>query len=293
MSSQIDQVRRFNRAVTRRIGVLQDSFLGLKRPYGESRLLFEIGTNGIEVKDLRNRRGLDSGYVSRLLRSLESQDLIETVAAQRDARVRLARLTRGGLAQYRAIDRRSDDAAKSLLKPLGEKQQKRLVAAMAEVEHLLRACDISISPEPAGSATAKWCLRHYLNVLNERFEGGYDPASAQPADAKNFTPPAGIFLVAREMDDPVGCGALKNCGSGIGEIKRLWVTENVRGLGIGQNILTALENQARDFGLNMLRLDTNKSLTEAHALYVKNNYIEVQSFNDDPYPDHWFEKKLG
>jgi GNAT superfamily N-acetyltransferase len=164
---------------------------------------------------------------------------------------------------------------------------------MAEIEHLLLACAIVISPEPAGSATAKWCLRQYFDLLNERFEGGYNPANAQPADSKNFTPPAGIFLVARALNKPVGCGALKSGGPGIGEIKRLWVSQSARGLGIGQNLLTALENLAREFGMKTLRLDTNKTLSEAQALYTKNSYIEVPPFNDDPYPDHWFEKKLG
>jgi len=292
METQIEQIRSFNRAITQQIGVLQDRFLGLGRPLGESRLLFEIGESGIEVRDLRSKLGLDSGYLSRLLRSLERQNLIETVAAPGDARVRFARLTRKGLQEHKELDRRSDDLAHSLLAPLGETQRARLVAAMAEIEHLLRAGDIFISPEPAGSATAKWCLQQYFDLLNERFEGGYTPANAQPADSKDFTPPAGVFLVARALNKPVGCGALKSGGPGIGEIKRLWVSQSARGLGIGQNLLTALENQAREFGLITLRLDTNKTLSEAQALYIKNGYIEVPPFNDDPYPDHWFEKKL-
>lgn len=158
---------------------------------------------------------------------------------------------------------------------------------------MLRASEITISPEPAGSTTALWCLRQYFEFLNARFEGGYDPANAQPAGPNDFTPPAGIFLVARAAQEPVGCGALKSCGPEIGEIKRLWVACSARGIGVGQQLLTALEDHARAFGLTVLRLDTNRSLTEAHALYAKNGYSEVPPFNDDPYPDHWFEKKLG
>lgn len=297
MNSQIAQLRSFNRAVTRRIGVLHDRFLGRNRPLGESRLLFEIGANGLEVRELRARLGLDSGYVSRLLRSLERQRLIETVAAPGDARVRYVRLTRKGLAEREELDRRSDDAAQSLLAPLGEKQRHRLIAAMAEVERLLRISEVTIAPEPADGAAADWCLRQYLALLNQRFEGGYDPANAQPTDPIDFSPPGGVFLIARASGQPVGCGALRSCGPNdggkrIGEIKRVWVDESARGLGIGQKLLTALETRARGLGLNTLRLDTNKSLTEAQALYEKNGYAEVQPFNDDPYPDHWFEKKL-
>ena len=72
----IEQVRRFNRTVTQRIGVLDDPFLARDRPLGQARLLWEIGPEGSDVKRLRARLDLDSGYLSRLLRSLESDKLI-------------------------------------------------------------------------------------------------------------------------------------------------------------------------------------------------------------------------
>lgn len=292
MLPAIAQVRRFNRTVTQRIGVLDDRFLGRNRPLGQSRLLFEIGPDGREVRELRARLGLDSGYVSRLLRALEEAGLVETVPAPHDARVRYARLTRRGARERAALDRRSDEAARAILAPLGDRQRGRLVAAIAEVERLLRASDVTIEPEPADSATAAWCLTQYFELLNARFEGGYEPADAAPADAGDFAPPGGIFLVARALGEPVGCGGLKTAGPGIGEIKRLWVDASMRGVGLGQRLLSALESHARASGMRTLRLDTNRTLTEAQALYAKNGYREVPRFNDDPYPDHWFEKRL-
>src|SRR3989442_95261 len=74
----IAQIRRFNRTVTQQIGVLEEHFLGRDRSLGASRLLFEIGANGMEVRQLRARLNLDSGYTSRLLRGLESEGLIRT-----------------------------------------------------------------------------------------------------------------------------------------------------------------------------------------------------------------------
>ena len=53
-----------------------------------------------------------------------------------------------------------------------------------------------------------------------------------------------------------------------------------------------LEEIARDAGLGALRLDTNKALTEAHALYRKLGYHEIPPYNDNPYAHHWFEKRL-
>src|SRR5580692_11869645 len=103
----VDQVRRFNRVVTGRVGALNERFLGRGRPLGEARLLWEIGPDGCEIRLLRLRLNLDSGYLSRLLRSLEAAGLVQVVPSAADRRVRLARLTRPGLRERSTLDERS------------------------------------------------------------------------------------------------------------------------------------------------------------------------------------------
>ena len=139
---------------------------------------------------------------------------------------------------------------------------------------------------------AKACLDSYFRELADRFEGGYDAAHDRSAPPSEMTPPAGRFVVARLDGDPVGCGAFKRVGERAGEIKRVWVAQPARGLGIARRMLQKLEEAAREMGLLILRLDTNKALTEAHALYRKEGYLEVEPFNDNPYAHHWFEKRL-
>src|SRR5918998_746154 len=144
-ASMVAQVRRFNRTVTQRVGALQDEFLGRGRALGAARVLWEIGPEGRDVRSLRSELGLDSGYLSRLLRSLEADSLITVEADASDRRVRLARLTPEGAAEREALDRRSDEVATALLSPLPPPQRDRLAAAMAEVERLLRAGMIEIA----------------------------------------------------------------------------------------------------------------------------------------------------
>ncbi len=74
--SQLLQIRRFNRAVTQRVGALEVDYLRRGRPLAEARLLFEIGADGVDLRTLRGKLGLDSGYLSRLLQSLTTQGLI-------------------------------------------------------------------------------------------------------------------------------------------------------------------------------------------------------------------------
>src|SRR6185437_6722620 len=290
--SQVSQLRRFNRTVSQRIGVLNDNFLGRGRSLGESRLLYEIGRNGAEVRDLRARLDLDSGYVSRLLRALERQGLVEAQPLADDGRVRRVTLTRKGLREVARLDRLSDDFAESVLVPLTSAQRDRLIAAMAEVERLMRASAVRIEAASADGAEARWCLEEYFRDLASRFDAGFDPARSISASAGELTPPAGVFVIARLAGEPIGCGALKVKERRVGEIKRMWVRPEARGLGVGRRLLEMLEGFARQFGVTTLRLETNRALEEAQALYRNARYSEVAPFNDEPYAHHWFEKSL-
>ncbi len=291
-ASDIDHIRRFNRAVTQRIGVLQDSYLSRGRPLGEARLLFEIGEQGRDVSDLRAALGLDSAYMSRLLRSLERQKLVTVEKSARDARARRAVLTAAGRKEFGAYDRLSDDLAASFLTPLDETRRRRLVAAMGEVTRLLDAARIEIAPEPASSDDARWCLEQYYAELAARFEHGFDPQAGKSVSAAEMTPPAGIFLLARLNGRPVGCAALLRLDADTAEIKRMWIAPDVRGLGLARRMLDSLEATAKQWDFRRVRLDTNRALTEAQALYRRQGYGEIDRYNDNPYAHRWFEKTL-
>lgn len=289
----VQRVRRFNRTVAQRIGALTDHFLGSARPMGESRVLWEIAPEGTEVRALRTRLGLDSGYTSRVLRALERQGLITLDVSPGDRRVRRVHLTDTGLAERAQLDARSDDLARSVLEPLGDDERTRLLAAMGEVERLLRAAQLRIEVADPASPAACWCLEQYFAELNARFQTGFDPSRSLSADARELTPPAGALLIARLGDRSVGCGALKLHGDAPAELKRMWLAPDARGLGLARRLLHALELYARDHGAKAVRLETNRALTEAIALYRSSGYREVAAFNDEPYAHHWFEKSLA
>ena len=291
--TQISQVRRFNRAVTQTVGALDESYLRRGRPLGEARLLFEIGADGPDNRTLRDRLGLDFGYLSRLLRSLEAQSLVTVGPDASDGRRRRVRLTRKGRSEVAAYDDLSDKLAATLLAPLEPDQRARLVSAMGEVERLIAAAAIVVQVEPPTSAEARFCLESYFRELGERFEAGYDPASDLSAPVEDLAPPSGVFVLARLRGVPVGCGALKRIDPATGEIKRVWTAPSARGLGVARRMLRRIEAEAGAMGFAVLRLDTNKALTEAHAFYLKEGYRDVARFNGNPYAHRWFEKRLG
>jgi len=290
---QIERVRSFNRLVAQRIGALDDSYLSRGRPLGEARVLFEIGrAGGIDLRLLRSRLGLDSGYFSRLLRSLERQGLLEVARKAEDGRARVLRLSARGSEEYESYDRLSDDLARSVLMGLDDARRERLVAAMSEVERLMRASAVAIAQEPADSADAQHCLGEYRAELASRFDGGFDPSNGNNLTVEEMTPPAGYLLLARIDGQPVGCGALKRLSATEGEVKRVWTSPDARGLGVASRLMDGLEQLARDVGFCSVKLDTNRTLVEAQAMYRKRGYREIARYNDNPYAHHWFEKAL-
>jgi ribosomal protein S18 acetylase RimI-like enzyme len=163
---------------------------------------------------------------------------------------------------------------------------------MADVERLLAASMVTVSPADSRHPDARSCLRAYFAELGRRFSAGFDPELSTPVADVEMRPPAGLFLLASLHGEPVGCGALRFHENAAAEIKRMWVAEAVRGLGVGRRMLAELESHARASGARAVRLETNRSLTEAIAMYRSSGYREVGAFNAEPYAHHWFEKEL-
>ena len=91
----------------------------------------------------------------------------------------------------------------------------------------------------------------------------------------------------------VGCGGFKRDAEGAAYLKRMWIAPEARGLGLGKRLLEALEQKARSLGYTTVRLETERSLTEAQQLYRAYGYVEVAPFNEELYAHHWFEKALA
>jgi DNA-binding MarR family transcriptional regulator/GNAT superfamily N-acetyltransferase len=289
----IDRARSFSRAVTRGFGVLDDDYLGRARPFGESRLLFEIGEAGTSAAALRARLGLDSGYLSRLLRSLERQGLVATRADPSDRRARLVELTESGLQELDLLNEVSDEAARRIVAPLNPTQQSRLAEAMATIEQLLTASAILVREESPTGRHGRDCLRQYYAELESRFDEGFSPDYADAPSLDEFEPPCGAFLIMTLHGEAVGCGGLKRLSEERAYIKRMWISPAVRGLRLGRRLLEALEQKAANLGYRIVCLETHKSLEEAQRLYRSAGYRKVEPFNDDPYADLWFERTLG
>ena len=145
--------------------------------------------------------------------------------------------------------------------------------------------------DPADRA-AQVCLAAYYAELDARFAGGFRVELSRDPDAADLVRPRGVFIVAFDGDQPVGCIALKGTNSGYAEIKRMWTASDQRGSGLAKRLMEAAEDAAQDLGITLLRLDTNSALTDAIAIYRHWGWREIPRFNDDPYAEVFFEKSI-
>ncbi|MFG1669770.1 GNAT family N-acetyltransferase [Streptomyces sp. Y7] len=289
-TDHVTAFRRFNRYFTRRIGVLDDHYLGQNRPLGEARLLFEIG-DGMSLRELRSRLGLDAGYLSRMAKALQAQGMVTLSTHPDDNRLRMIELTPAGRVEVKEQDRRASVVVAGLLGGLSAPQRAELAGAMATAQRLLRLAGITVALADGADPDALACLDGYAADIDERFPEGFDKCDlVRPQEVSGN---AGAFFVAYEEDRPVGCGALRRLEPGVGEIRHVWVHPAARRLGLARRLLDALEQEAVARGLTVVRLDTHAALTEAQAMYRACGYTAIPAYDDNVYASHWFEKRLA
>lgn len=287
---QIHRIRRFHRAVTRETGALDQSFLGQGRPLGPARVLNAIGAGHSDLDGLRRYLGIDKTLLSRFLSGLQNEGLLTLTPDPSDGRRRIAALSEQGQSEYAAYEALSNRQAATILSR--HPKPDALLAAMDLIASALGRDEVEIVVADPTDPRSITCLAAYYGELSERFDQGFDVSLSADPEAGDMRPPRGTFLLALSDGLPLGCVGLKGTDKGYGEIKRLWISPAARGMGLARRLMGEVEAAARDLGIDLLRLDTNSALPEAVALYQNSGWTEIDRFNDDPYPDYFFEKAM-
>ncbi len=288
----IAQVRQFNRTIVDWICSRNDQPPYTDRPLGELRVMQTIGDDGTDIARLTSETQLTTRDVRLLLVALEDARLVALDRSAPHDEIAAARLTTEGRIKLQDEERRLDDAFERLLSALNAAQRKRLVFAMRQLDRLLRAATVSVRVGDPHHPHFQLCLDAYYAELADRY-GGFDPSISRQLPPEQLIPPGGLLVMAYTRDLPVGCGAMTFGDDRIGAIKRIWVSRDYRGLGVGSRILDELECRARDNGIRSLRLENRHELYEATEMYRQFGYRDVDPFNDEYYADRWYEKVLA
>jgi DNA-binding MarR family transcriptional regulator len=291
MLDTVARLRRFNRVVTREIGALDTSYLGRGRPLGAARVLQLVKPDGTDVTELRLRLDLDTGLLSRLLRSLEAEGLVDVAPDPADRRRRIARLTPAGLAEWQVYDALGHAKAQMVLDRAGTNQQ-ALVEAMDLIATVMLKDDVVIRDADPADPAALSCLGAYYRLLLELDAGITAEMLPLPLpDPERYCSPDGAFLIAWSEDLPIGCASIRRLGPKLAEVKRLWVHPHARGQGLGLRLMRAIEARARDLGFTHAKLDSNTCLVAAVSLYRSDGWVECDPYTDPP-ANIWMTKRL-
>ncbi|MBI5111546.1 MAG: MarR family transcriptional regulator [Rhodovulum sp.] len=304
-AARIDTVRRFNRAYTRRIGLLQSGMVGTAFSLTEARVLYEIGrAPGTTATAIAGALGLDHGYLSRILKRFEKAGLVARNPSPADARRSLLTLGRAGETAFATLDHRSAAQVASLLAPLTEADQQRLVEAMDTVESLLASKPpaspaLVLRPHRAGDMGFV-LASHGASYAAER---GWGPAfEALVADIvatflRNFEAERERCWIAERDGVPVGSVFLVDGGDGVAKLRLLLVLPQARGLGLGRQLVDECVRFARACGYRKVSLWTQSILDEARGLYAAAGFTLVRqephcTFGHDLLGETW-ELDLG
>jgi DNA-binding MarR family transcriptional regulator/GNAT superfamily N-acetyltransferase len=287
----VARLRRFNRVVTREIGALDTSYLGRGRPLGAARVLQLVKPEGTDLADLRQRLDLDTGLLSRLLRSLEAEGLVTVATDPADRRRRIASLTPAGLAEWQVYDALGYAKAQAVLDRAGARQQ-ALIEAMDLIATVMLKDDVAIRDADPADPAALSCMASYFQILLDTVSGVTPDMLPLPLpDPERYRSPDGAFLIAWSDDLPIGCVSLRRLGPKLAEVKRLWVHPHARGQGLGLRLMRAIEARARDLGYSHANLDSNTVLAAAVSMYRSDGWSEIEPYTSAP-ANIWMAKRL-
>jgi DNA-binding MarR family transcriptional regulator/RimJ/RimL family protein N-acetyltransferase len=273
-------VRGFNRFYTRRLGLLGSGFLDSEHTLTEVRVLYELAQqDDLEVVALRERTGIDAGYLSRLLSRFAADGLVERSRSTADGRRQVARLTAAGRSRFAVLEQRQRDGVAAQLAGLDEAGRRRLMGAMAAIRSVL--AEPAPSPghavviRPATAGDFGWIVhRHgalYAGTYgwDESYEAFVARIVADMVEARAARPGRVELWVAEADGEPVGSIACAEKDAGTAQLRLLLVEPGTRRGGLGGQLVDHCLRFARRAGYRHVVLWTNDILVEARRLYEK------------------------
>lgn len=292
------EIRNFNRFYTRHLGLLGDGYL--KTPYSlaQARLIYELAQRPrTRWSELLDRLGLDPGYLSRLLKTLESRRLLTRSVSARDRRVSHLSLTRKGRREFSKLNSRSDSEIGEMLATLDGGAQRRLVAGMNTIRELLSPespSEIRIRAHQPGDIG--WVVARHGELYSQEYnwDSTFEGLVAEIAGKflRQFDPKREYCWIAERNGDRLGCIFLVRQSSTTARLRLLLVDPAARGTGLGTRLVKECLAFARRAGYRKIVLWTNDILHSARRIYQREGFVLVKeekqrSFGHDMVFQDW------
>ena len=272
---RVGAVRRFNRLYTRRIGVLEDGFLGSPYSLTQARVLYELARRPKSTAtEIAAELGLDHGYLSRILRDFDKRGLLVKTALPHDRRQALLSLTAKGRMAFAPLEQHSQEQVGAMLGALSVPDQERVVAAMRTIE--ISLCEEPAPPVPyllraPRAGDMGWIVARHGTLYAEEY--GWDErlealiAEIVAAFVRNQDPRRERCWIADRQGENVGSVLLVRETDEVARLRLLLVEPKARGLGIGARLVDESLRFAREAHYRKVTLWTHTVLTAARRIY--------------------------
>jgi DNA-binding MarR family transcriptional regulator/N-acetylglutamate synthase-like GNAT family acetyltransferase len=283
-SERVEAVRRFGRFYTKYLGVLEEGLIKSPFPLPEARLIYELAHHGeTTAGQLGDELGLDPGYVSRLIRRLNEQGVVDKTPCEADGRVSLLSLTDEGMNAFARLNDASRRQVESMLGELADADQQRLIHAMSTIENVLLAQPEVRVPyilRPHQPGDMGWVVQRH-GVLYNREYGWDEHFEALVAEIvaqfiQKFDPKRERCWIAEKDGANVGSVFLVRKTATTAQLRLLLVEAEARGLGIGKRLVSECTRFARQVGYKKIMLWTNDCLHAARRIYEAEGYRLVK-----------------
>jgi DNA-binding MarR family transcriptional regulator/GNAT superfamily N-acetyltransferase len=291
--ARIDEVRRFNRSYTRRLGVLDESFLDTPFSLTEARVLHELSEGEKTASEIVSLLGLDAGYLSRMLDRFAKANLVSRSSSAADRRSSLVSLTKAGRAAYAPLEARSRQSVGAMIGRLTVSAQDQLIDAMRFVSCLTERenapAKITLRSHRAGDMG--WITLRHGALYAEEY--GYGPKfEALVADIcaqflQHHDPQCERCWIAEMNGVPAGSVCLVRADRNTAKLRLMFLEPWARGQGAAQKLVEASIAFAKKCAYEKIVLWTQQELTAARKLYARNGFRQVAA---KPHED--FGKKL-
>ncbi|GIH08810.1 MarR family transcriptional regulator [Rhizocola hellebori] len=275
-AQRVAAVRQFNRFYTRTIGVLGDRLQTTPYSLTEARVIYELSQGEqMETVELRNRLGLDPGYLSRIFTRFEADGVVRLGRSQADSRRQTVQLTESGRRVFATLDQHAGLEMAALLDRLGDSDQMRLLTAMSTIERLLYTpapgAQVTLRPPVAGDMgwvahrqgvvyAEEYGYDHYFEALVGRIVADY---------VENHVPGLEDAWIAEVDGVPAGSIFCVRKDETTAQLRLLFVEPWARGLGVGGKLVRQCLRFAIDAGYRDMVLWTNKDLDAARRIYER------------------------
>lgn len=290
---QIAEIRRFNRAFARWLGLFDEHYSKTDYSPAESRLFYELAAAGhTNGANLARSMGVDPAYLSRLLQKFVAEGLVAVSPNVSDRRRNQLALTTDGDKAAARVEAAADGAIAELIAPLSETERRELVSAMQTIARILDGEDsgaIVLRPHRIGDVAHVVARQAQIYAGEFGWDGSYESLAAEIGGKflAEFDPATDSCWIAERDGKIIGSVFVVDAGQGVAQLRLLYVEPDARGLGVGKLLVDQVVRFARDRRYTKIRLWTQASLIAARKLYAAAGFTLTESK-----PHHSFGKDL-